>query len=45
MSDEPTVAVSPLEGAAPAQSGPGTILRASDEMIREALSEDRKSVV
>jgi metal-sulfur cluster biosynthetic enzyme len=39
MNDEPTVAVSPPDGAAPAQAGHGTSLRASDEMIREALSE------
>jgi metal-sulfur cluster biosynthetic enzyme len=39
MSDEPTVAVSPPDDAAPAQPGHGTSLRASDEMIRGALSE------
>jgi hypothetical protein len=39
MSDEQSVAVSPPDGAAPAQAGHGTSLRASDEMIREALSE------
>jgi hypothetical protein len=39
MSDEPIVAVSPPNETAPAQPGHGTSLRASDEMIREALSE------
>ena len=39
MSDERSVTVSPSGEAAAAETGHGTHLRASEEMIREALSE------